>query len=58
MNDFEELKKDRDLFHQLRKVLTRSERLWLLDCSGDYLAYRKRLKKLAADYKIELPKTK
>jgi hypothetical protein len=57
MTDHKELEKDRNLFRQLRKVLTRSERLWLLDCGGDYLIYRKRLKKLATDYKIELEKT-
>ncbi len=57
MTNHEELEKDRNLFRQLRRVLTRSERLWLLDCGGDYLIYRKRLKKLATDYKIELEKT-
>lgn len=49
----DEFKKDRNLFHQLRQVLTRSERLWLLDCSGDYEIYQRRLRKLAADYKIK-----
>jgi hypothetical protein len=52
----EELEEDRNLFRQLRRVLTRSERLWLLDCSGDYLLYRKRLKRLAEDYGIEILK--
>ena len=58
MTDHEELERDRNLFRQLRRVLTRSERLWLLDCGGDYLIYRKRLQKLAADYKIEPEKNK
>lgn len=53
-----ELDKDRSLFRQLRRVLTRSERLWLLDCGGDYSIYLKRLKKLAADYKLEISKVK
>jgi hypothetical protein len=55
MINHEELEKDKRLFRELRKILTRSERLWLLDCDGDYLRYRERLKKLAADYKIEVP---
>lgn len=53
-----ESEKDRNLFRQLRRVLTRSERLWLLDCGGDYSIYRKRLRKLAADYKIEIAEVK
>lgn len=53
-----ELEKDKRLFSQLRRILTRSERLWLLDCSGDYEIYRKRLEQLAADYKIEIDKVK
>jgi hypothetical protein len=58
MTDYKELEKDKNLFRELRRILTRSERLWLLDCGGDFLIYRKRLKKLATDYKIEQPKTK
>lgn len=46
---------DRDLFRQLRKVMLRSERLWLIDCDGDYKVYRMRLRALAKDYKIPVP---
>lgn len=55
MIKYKELEGDKRLFRELRKILTRSERLWLLDCSGDYFRYRERLKKLAAAYKIEVP---
>jgi len=58
MTDYKEFEEDKILFRELRRVLTRSERLWLLDCSGDYLVYRKRLRKLAADYKIEIAEVK
>ena len=54
MINYKELEKDKWLFEKLRKILTRSERLWLLDCDGDYSRYQERLKKLAADYKIEV----
>jgi len=47
---------DKKIFRQLRLVLTRVERLWLLDCDGDYETYRLRLRQLARDYKIEIPK--
>jgi len=47
---------DRKIFRQLRLVLTRVERLWLLDCDGDYKTYSLRLRQLARDYKIEVPK--
>lgn len=47
---------NRKIFHQLRLVLTRAERLWLLDCDGDYETYRLRLHQLARDYKIKIPK--
>ena len=47
---------NRKIFRQLRLVLTRAERLWLLDCDGDYETYSLRLRQLARDYKIEIPK--
>ena len=50
--ELKELKEDRKIFRELRRVLTRGERLWLLDCDGDYQKYRRRLRKLAHDYKI------
>ena len=46
---------DRRLFRQLRLVMTRAERLWLLDVEGDYENYRMRLRALARDYKIPGP---
>lgn len=46
---------DKKIFRQLRLVLTRAERLWLLDCDGDYDLYSMRLRQLARDYKIEIP---
>jgi len=46
---------DRKIFRQLRLVLTRAERLWLLDCDGDYDVYSIRLRQLARDYKIKIP---
>jgi len=46
---------DRKIFRQLRLVMTRAERLWLLDCDGDYYLYSIRLRQLARDYKIEIP---
>ena len=49
---------DRKIFRQLRLVLTRVERLWLLDCDGDYETYSLRLRQLAGDYKIEIPEEK
>jgi hypothetical protein len=58
MIDFTRLEKDKELFRQLRRILLRSERLWLLDCGGDYGIYQNRLMKLAADYKIEIPERK
>jgi len=45
---------DKKIFRQLRLVLTRAERLWLLDCDGDYDLYSMRLRQLARDYKIEI----
>lgn len=47
--------RDREIFRQLRLFMTRAERLWLLDCDGDYDLYSMRLRQLAKDYKIEIP---
>lgn len=52
---FEEMEEDRTLFRALRRVMLRSERLWLLDCQGDYYTYRTRLRELAKTYKISIP---
>ena len=46
---------DRELFRQLRRVMLRSERLWLIDVDGDYAVYRLRLRALARDYGIPVP---
>ena len=52
---FEDMIQDRNLFRALRRVMLRSERLWLLDCQGDYYIYRTRLRELAKTYKISVP---
>lgn len=52
---FEEASADKKIFEQLRYLMLRSERLWLLDCDGDYEVYRRRLRSLAGDYKIPIP---
>ncbi len=49
---------DRALFRQLRRVMLRTERLWLLDVDGDYSIYRLRLRALARDYGIPVPNEK
>ncbi len=51
----EEALVDRAMFRQLRRVMLRSERLWLLDIDGDYWRYRLRLRALAKDYGISVP---
>lgn len=50
--EFKELEQDKKVFRELRRVLTRGERLWLLDCDGDYKEYQRRLHIFANDYKI------
>jgi len=52
---FADMIQDRNLFRALRRVMLRSERLWLLDCQGDYYIYRTRLRELARTYKISVP---
>ena len=52
------MEQDRALFRQIRFVITRAERLWLLDCEGDYENYRMRLRSLARDYKVDVPEDK
>ncbi len=54
--ELKELQQDRQIFRELRRVLTRGERLWLLDCDGDYEKYQHRLRVLAGDYKIPIEK--
>jgi hypothetical protein len=55
---FGEMKRDREVFKQLREKMTQIEKMWLLDCAGDYRLYIARLYKLAIDHKIEIPKAK
>jgi hypothetical protein len=55
MTTFDDLKRDRKIYRELRKKMSQIEKLWLLDCSGDYRIYLSRLYKLAADHKIETP---
>ena len=45
---------DRDLFRQLRRVMTMPERLRLLEPRDDYAEYRRRLVELAEKYGIEV----
>jgi len=49
---FESMKKDRTIWRRLRSILTNVEKLWLLDCGGDYEIYRARLHRLAHDHGI------
>lgn len=52
---FEELKRDREIWRQLRRKIGHLEKIWLLDCGADYRIYLSRLYKLAADHEIEIP---
>ncbi|NLH78953.1 MAG: hypothetical protein GX465_18185 [Acidobacteria bacterium] len=54
----EEVSADKKIFEQLRYLMLRSERLWLLDVDGDYAKYRMRLRALAGDYGIPFPPAK
>jgi hypothetical protein len=49
-----ELEADKAIYLQLTRVMLRSEKIWLMDCSGDYSVYRLRLRALARDYKISV----
>jgi len=42
-----ELAADKELFRLVRKKLTPMDKLWLLDCSGDYSEYQQRLRHAA-----------
>jgi hypothetical protein len=55
---FEEFKRDRKIWRQLRTKISHLEKIWLLDCGADYRIYLSRLYKLAADHEIEIPKEK
>jgi len=58
MNLLRRNEQDRKLFRRVRLVMTRAERLWLLDCEGDYETYRLRLQALARDYGISVSEEK
>ena len=58
MNRTNQLEQEQKLYQQLRQIMLRSERLWLLDCDGCYETYRQRLRALARDYKIPVPDEK
>lgn len=58
MANFNEMKRDREVFKKLRTKMTAVERLWLLDCSADYRIYISRLYKLAKDHDVEIPEVK
>jgi hypothetical protein len=50
-----QLLRDRDLFKRLKRRITFSEKLLLMDCVGDYPAYQKALLELAKRRGVEIP---
>jgi hypothetical protein len=54
MTKYNELKRDRRIYKALRTHMSQLEKMWLLDCGGDYRRYIKRLHHLASEYGIPI----
>jgi len=58
MNKCRGMHRDREIWRKLRPKISELEKLWLLDCGGDYRVYISRLYKLAADHGVEFSSEK
>jgi hypothetical protein len=54
MTKIEQLQRDRKIFRELRPKMSQLEKLWLLDCQGNYTIYVRRLHHLAKEYGIKI----
>ena len=55
MASVKHIENDKKVYDRLRRVMSHMEKIWLLDCGGDYQVYRLRLRALARDHKISVP---
>lgn len=56
MTTFTQMKRDREVWRQLRPKISHVEKFWLMDVGADYRLYLSRLYKLARDHGVEIPK--
>ena len=58
MKTVTELERDRLVYRLLRSKMSGLDKMWLLDCNGDYRIYLSRLCELAKRFGVEIPQTK
>jgi hypothetical protein len=50
---FKKMQRNRNLYKKLVKKISFEEKIWLLECEGDYKKYEKKLNFLAKKYSIK-----